>query len=291
MKQAILITAYKDFNHLEEIINFFEESFELYIHIDKKSNVSASQLLRFKSYQQVKLISQKYRVNWGGINHLKSILYLSEQALKNPQNNYFHLISGQDYPIKNLSYFKSFFENREEEYIEFFSIPNSGLNGNGGLDRVEYFNFYDILNAKIPFQNKIINVTINLQKKLSLKRSISLKMPKLYGGSTWWSLSRNCLNYVVEHTKLNRFVLRRFNQTLCSEEFYFQTIIMNSIFSKKVIGNNLRYIDWHTRNGSEPAVLDDTDYERLIKSDAFFARKFGNTHSSSLMNRMKIFTK
>lgn len=77
MKQAILITAYKDFDHLEEIIKIFDESFELYVHIDKKSNVSAIQLSRFQSYLQVKLISQKYKVNWGGINHLKSILYLS----------------------------------------------------------------------------------------------------------------------------------------------------------------------------------------------------------------------
>ncbi|MGO4906204.1 beta-1,6-N-acetylglucosaminyltransferase [Flavobacterium sp. W20_MBD1_R3] len=290
MKQAILITAYKDFNHLEEIIKFFDENFELYIHIDKKSNVSAIQLSRFQSYLQVKLISQKYKVNWGGINHLKSILYLSEQALKNPLNSYFHLISGQDYPIKKASYFRSFFDNKKEEHIEFFSIPNSGLNGNGGLERIEYFNFYDILNAKISYQNRLIKSIINLQKKLNFKRSISLKMPKIYGGSTWWSLSRDCLSYVVEFTKLNAFVLRRFNHTLCSEEFYFQTVIMNSIFSKKVVGNNLRYIDWHARNGSEPAFLDNSDYEKLIKSDAFFARKIGNTHSIGLMNKIKTFT-
>lgn len=291
MKQAILITAYKNYNHLEEIINFFDADFNLYIHIDKKSKISKKELHHLLSSKTVQLVSSKYVVNWGGFNHLQSILYLSEQALKNPLNSYFHLISGQDYPIKKASYFRSFFDNKREEHIEFFSIPNSGLNGNGGLERIEYFNFYDILNAKIPYQNKSIKSIINLQKKLNFKRPISLKMPKIYGGSTWWSLSRDCLNYVIEFTKLNAFVLRRFNHTLCSEEFYFQTVIMNSIFSKKVVGNNLRYIDWHARNGSEPAFLDNSDYEKLIKSDAFFARKIGNNHSIGLMNKIKSITK
>lgn len=37
MKQAILITAYKNYHHLEEIIAFFDDDFEIYIHIDRKS--------------------------------------------------------------------------------------------------------------------------------------------------------------------------------------------------------------------------------------------------------------
>lgn len=291
MKQAILITAYKDFHHLVEIVAFFDENFELYIHIDKKSKVTVFELSKLKAFENVKLISQKYKINWGGLNHLKSILYLSEQALKNPQNKYFHLISGQDYPINKASYFVDFFKNRKEEFIEFFSVPNPGLEGNEGMDRIEYYNLYDIFNAKIPNQNRIIMELIKLQKKIGFKRSISSKIPKLYMGSTWWSLSRECLNYVVEFTKNNKFILNRFKYTLCSEEFYFQTVIMNSIFSKKVVGNNLRYIDWVARNGSNPAILDDTDYEKLIKSKAFFARKFGYPHSINLINEIKLFSK
>ena len=97
MKQAILITAYKNYNHLEEIINFFDENFELYIHIDKKSKISETELINLNKYENVKLVSQKFNVNWGGLNHLKCILYLCEQALKNPNIYYLHLISGSDY--------------------------------------------------------------------------------------------------------------------------------------------------------------------------------------------------
>ena len=105
MKQAILITAYKNYHHLEEIIQCFDVNFEIYIHLDKKSKISKEELARLKGYNIVKSIAQKYSVNWGGFNHLKSILYLTEKALQSQDNHYFHLITGHDFPIKKGSYF------------------------------------------------------------------------------------------------------------------------------------------------------------------------------------------
>ncbi|RBN50310.1 beta-1,6-N-acetylglucosaminyltransferase [Flavobacterium psychrolimnae] len=292
MQQVILITAYKNYNHLEEIILFFDVDFEIYIHIDKKSKITKDELNQLKKYSQVKLVSQKYKVNWGGFNHLKSILFLAEKALKNSQNYYFHLLSGHDFPIKKLTEFKEYFDNnRKLEFINYFDVPKIGWVDNGGMDRIEYYNLYDALDAKIPKQNGLIRRLIAIQKRLTFKRPISSKFPKLYGGSTWWSLSRDCLQYVVNFTKNNNFVLKRFKYTLCSEEFYFQTIIMNSHFSLKVANNNLRYIDWVARNGNNPAILDTSDFEKLVATDAFFARKFEYPLSIDLMNQIKSITK
>ncbi|WP_426483870.1 beta-1,6-N-acetylglucosaminyltransferase [Flavobacterium sp. 2] len=291
MKQAILITAYKNYHHLEEIIRFFDEDFELYIHIDKKSNISDAELLNLRNYDVVKLVEQKYKVNWGGFNHLKSILFLSEQALKNKENKYFHLISGHDFPIKKIEYFKEFFKKNDREYIDYFSIPRIGAANNGYLDRFEYYNFYDLLDAKKPNENYRIKRIIRIQKKLGFKRKTSSKMPKLYGGSTWWSLSRDCLDYVITFSNKNKFVLNRFKHTLCSEEFYFQTVIVNSPFVDKVANESLRHIDWVARNGNNPAVLDETDYDKLTQSSAVFARKFDYPFSTGLFNKIKSFLK
>lgn len=291
MKQAILITAYKNYHHLEEIIHFFDNDFELYIHIDKKSNIPDAELLKLRNYDVVKLVEQKYKVNWGGFNHLKSILFLSEQALKNKENKYFHLISGHDFPIKKIEFFKEFFKKNDTEYITYFSIPRIGAANNGYLDRVEYYNFYDLLDAKKPNDNYKVKRIIRIQKKLGFKRKISSKMPKLYGGSTWWSLSRDCLNYVITFSNKNKFVLNRFKYTLCSEEFYFQTIIVNSPFVDKVANESLRHIDWVARNGNNPAVLDETDYDKLVQSHALFARKFDYPLSTGLFNKIKSFLK
>jgi hypothetical protein len=290
MKQAILITAYKNYNHLEEIINFFDENFELYIHIDKKSKISKIELINLNKYENVKLVSRKFNVNWGGLNHLKCILYLCEQALKNPDIYYLHLISGSDYPIQKISSFLDFFKiNSNEEYLNYFEIPRPNGADNGGMDRIEYYNLYDVLNAKIYNQNRLIRKFIGLQKSIGFKRSISTKIPKLYSGSTWWSLSRECVQYVMKFTYENKFLLKRMKYTLCSEEIYFQTIILNSKFALKVNQNTLRYIDWVARNGNNPVILDEYDYHKIIKSDAFFARKIEYPQSVLLMNQIKSF--
>lgn len=292
MKQAILITAYKNYPHLEEIIDFFDANYELYIHIDKKSNISNDELNHLKNKCQVQLVSQKYNVNWGSFNHLKSILYLTKSALKNPEIFYFHLISGHDFPIKKLNQFNDFFnKNADFEFISYFDVPKIGWADNQGMDRLEYYNLYDIFNAKEPNQKKWIRRIFNLQKKLGIKRKIETKMPKLYGGSTWWSLSRKAVEYVINYTNQNKFVLNRFKYTLCSEEFYFQTVIMNSSFAINVTNNSLRYIDWTPRNGNNPAVLDETDFEKIVNSDAFFARKFEYPLSVNILSEIKTYLK
>jgi hypothetical protein len=294
MKQAILITAYKNYHHLEEIIHCFDANFEIYIHLDKKSKISDIELANLRKHDSVKLLEQKYKVNWGGFNHLKSILYLVDQALNNPENQYFHLITGHDFPIKTSAFFVDFFKkNRNAEFLNYFNFPDatSGWPGNNGLDRIEYYNFHDIWNFKIHKQYEKITLAIRLQKRLGFKRTISSKMPKLYGGSTYWSLSKECVSYVLEFTKKNKWVLNRFKYTLCAEEFYFQTLILNSHFAIKVVNDNLRYIDWVARNGNNPAILDETDFEKLKETHAVFARKFDYPQSMGLRNKIKTLLK
>ena len=48
MKQAILITAYKHFDHLYDIVTYFDDRFAIYMHIDKKTVVKANVIKRFK---------------------------------------------------------------------------------------------------------------------------------------------------------------------------------------------------------------------------------------------------
>lgn len=287
MKQAILITAYKNYHQLEELISFFDENFDIYIHIDKKSPITKKELSSIGNYGVVKFVSRKYKVNWGGKNHLKSILYLSKEALKNPNICFYHLISGFDFPIKSKEDFLSFFYNSEVSFINSFTLPFNGWNNeNGGLDRLEYYCFYDFFNWKNPFQRRIIKKIINFQKKIGFKRKFGLGMPVLYAGSTWWSLNKDCLDYVIKYTIENSYVLKRFNYTFCSEEFYFQTVLMNSKFKSQIQNDNLRFIDWNYKNGSNPSILDETDYDKIVNSNSFFARKMEYPVSRKLINKI-----
>jgi hypothetical protein len=235
----------------------------------------------------VKYVSQEYTVNWGGNNHLKSILLLSKEALKNQDVEYIHLISGQDYPVKTPNAIKNILTiNNGTEFLSNFELPSKKywLSENGGMDRIDYFNFYDLLNAKVKIEGLIIKTLMIIQKKLNLfKRSRKCLPPKLYGGSTWWTLTHPCLKYVIEYVDSNPCYLKRFKYTFASDEIFFQTIIMNSPFAKKVINTDLRYINWDAGNGSSPALLDESDYDKIVDSEYIFARKLDPKISANLI--------
>lgn len=270
MKQAILITCYKNLHQIIEIIRFFDENFTFYIHIDKKSNLDLSSL--FTLGRSVHIYSE-YAINWGGHNHVKAILHLAEQALSDKENNYFHFISGEDFPIKPLSYFKERCD-LSKDHLDFEKIPRHNWEGNGGRDRVDYYNLYDKYNAKNLSGNLKIQQLKNYQIKLNRKRPYPACLPQLYGGSSWWSLTRETLAYVIEYSYQQPQFLKRMEYTFASDEIYFQTIIMNSPYATNVVNDNLRYIDWQSCRGGNPAFLDSSDFSDAILSNKLFTRKF-----------------
>jgi hypothetical protein len=273
MKQAILITAYKEIDSLMDIINSFDSNFNFYIHVDKKRKLNSSNLSNIKNV----FVSTKYAVNWGGVNHLKAILLLANQALLNKDNSFFHLITGEDFPAKSVDHFLSL--DTSKNYLHHFDMPAAHWsNENGGFDRINYYQLYDILNAKNLIEYKFIRKIESFQKRLKMERSFPKMFPKkLYGGSTYWSLNRDALQYVINYTNENKLFLKRFNNTFCAEEIYFQTILLNSSHASSVVNNNLRHIDWDSGRGGRPAFLDETDLDKIILSDNLFARKIQNS--------------
>lgn len=270
------------------MIHFFNDDFLLYIHIDKKSSISEDDLDMIKQAKNVSFLSRKYNVNWGGYNIVKAILMLSEEAVKNKKIDYIHLISGQDFPIKNNDHIQKIMEeNKGREFINYFKMPAPFWSDNGGFDRISYYHYYDTLNARTYFGRKTINFLVKLQKLMKIKRNIQKSPYEFYGGSTWWSLSYACLSHVIDFTKDRPDYLKKFEHSFAADEIFFQTIIMNSPFKNKVVNNNLRDVDWQYRNGSRPAVLDISDYEKLMDSDAIFARKFKDPISNILIEKVE----
>ncbi len=285
MKHAILITAYKDLEQLLDLAACFDSRFGLFIHIDKKSTLSPQLKLKLAKVKNIVFIGQQYNVNWGGRNHLKSILLLCKTALKSKEYEYFHMITGQDMPIKTNNYFIEHFSKLNgKSYLEYFTMPASCWN-NGGMDRIDYYNFYDLLNAKSSM--RWIQKALSIQKKLGFKRAYSKNLPPLYGGSTYWSLHRAAVQEVVNFYINTPALFRRLKHSFCSEEFYFQTILMNSTLAGSMIQDNKRFIVWQERHGSLPAFLDTTDFIAIKQSTALFARKMDYSISASLINACK----
>ena len=58
---------------------------------------------------------------------------------------------------------------------------------------------------------------------------------------------------------------------------------MNLPYKVYVILQNMKYFYWNKRNGSAQAYLDETDYEKIINSFKFYARKIGMKISKELL--------
>lgn len=288
MKQGILLTAFNQFALLKKLVDFFDNDFSILIFLDKKSNLSENEIEILRKSRNVVFLTRSFNVNWGGPNQLKSRLLLAEEALNFPDLEYFHFITGQDFPIKSCDYIKNYIQtNKGKEYIGNTELPKKEWIGNGGLDRVRYYYFHDYINYRTRVGKRILKGSLFLQKLFKINRKIPEGFPKLYGGSPFWTLSYPCLKYIVDYTKENPDFLKRFEFCFGATEIYFQTILMNSHFKENVINKNLRYIDYKTRNNYSPAYLDETDYEKLLASDALFARKLRYPTSEKLILRIE----
>lgn len=282
MRHAILITAYTDFFHLIDLTNSFNEDFDIYIHIDKNIYVSPICLKILQYFPRVKSAEQVFHVNWGGRKHVDAILWLCKQALSlSTDAEYFHLISGTDLLVKDLQQFCNFFDKRKgTNFLEYFLLPYQGWES-GGLNRLQYKHPLDQLNIKELHDRNVYNRFVNWQ--ITSRRTRPLPNYPIYGGSSWWSLTRDTVNYIYQNYNQNGWY-DRLEDTFIPEEMFIQTLLLNSPLKESIVPYNLRYIQWEHKHGSIPAILDEEDIPKILHSCALFARKTDSRISKKLIN-------
>ena len=97
--QAVLILAHKNIDQVVELCQLLKPYFEIYIHFDKKVELTSQQRTELEK-NDVKYYS-KYNVKWGSYSIVRATVLLMKKALMNKKINYFHLISGQDWPMQS----------------------------------------------------------------------------------------------------------------------------------------------------------------------------------------------
>lgn len=245
-KICFLIAAHKNYNQTMRLINHLKKDFDLFVHIDKKSS------LKIDSFENVK-VYKKFKVYHGGFSQIVTTLFLMEEAIKNNYYRYI-FISAQDIPLKNNFEIKDFFENNDREYLSYENIRN-----NEGLYK------------EMSFRLNAYNFGFWYRKLLSRKiREIISKIPfikrqtpeNIYYGSSWWNLTKNAISYILKFVVENKNYLERFKYTWGSDEFFFQSILMQSELKNNCENNCLRYLIWQ---GGVPIVFKLKDYDNFIR--------------------------
>lgn len=275
MRHALIITAYKDVEMLNSIIKATPKDYGIFIHIDRKSTIRLSDI-----NNRAKLFSWK-KVYWGGWEHLYVIVELLREAIKDSRNfDYFHIITGQDFYSINPSNFDSIIGNTNSNYLDIFKLPNEEWGWGYGLNIYKYksiASYCDIRKQPYCFIHRLY---LKFQEVFLKKNMPSFP---LYGGSVYCSLHSSFVSYLLNDA-FAKNLFEYLKHHLCAEEIYFQTVIMNSPFSKEVVSSNLRYIDWSLK--TIPKTLDENDVEKICGSKTLFARKFDLSVSKELIDAL-----
>ena len=280
MKHAIMIMAHGNFNHLIHMVEYFNHDCYVFIHIDLKSSISDKEMETLKKIPQVISVHKKYKIQWGGFSILKCEIFLLKEALTLCDADYFHLISGQDYPVRPLNCFLKFFEQKRGfDFIQYVHLPHPQWENNT-FARFQYFYMYDFLHGN----RKKVNQWVDFQKKHSIKRAIPNKFDHIYGNSQWFSITYESAKLLIEYTNSHTSFYRRMRMTFAPEEAYISTVLVNLKNKKYIFSNNFRFILWKFVNGNMPANLDSSHFFFLLRKEYIFARKFDTNISLSLTN-------
>lgn len=303
-KHAFLIVAYNLPDYVDSQISRYgggtSDRTNIYVHIDTKSKECYRELVnKYKDCSNVRFYSQN-SLHWGGFQIIEVEKLLLREALADRNNFYFHLLSNTDFLCRPLSELIDFFDdsqNQEKEYIECAPIEEIWTPPSIKI-RFYCWNIHDFIDTRRWHLGLVNRYFCLLQWMLHIRRR-KLPFKRVYGGSSWWTLSipgAKLLLCAFDNKKLSG----RFHFIYAPDELFPSIIIGNSnltIVSDYCLRNRdarnagipcFRYIPWWKKGSRSvhPLTLDEEDYPLIKKSGAFFCRKVDVERSKVLIEKL-----
>jgi hypothetical protein len=279
MKIAYLLFAYKNPKLIKKTVEFLScEDASFFVHIDAKIAIHQFESIRGEN---VFFTDKRIRVHWAEFSGVEAILLLIRQALAAPQHHdYFVLLSGSEFPLRSRRYIHNFLEmNRGREFITMMKMPAPGK----PLSRINTLRF--------PSTHPVLRFIFRALAKVSLaKRDYRKYLGNLepYSGLTWWTLSREACQYVIEFMERHQKLAKFFENMHAPEETFIHTILGNSPFKSK-LRRNLVYEDWSGQGGRAHPEMITAKHVEIFESqkevsiqdlhgpgELLFARKFSD---------------
>jgi hypothetical protein len=115
---------------------------------------------------------------------------------------------------------------------------------------------------------------------------VNRKQPKFhtYGGANHVILSRPGVKYITMDPAAQR-IMRWLRHAAHANEMIFQTVMLNSPLAATIINGHLREIDFPL-DSPHPRAFRSSDFDRLVQSPGFFARKFDEAVDVEILDRL-----
>jgi hypothetical protein len=297
MKLCFLIQTYKNPQQIFRLVQTLKRSSPncliVISHNQAGCPLDLAQLQQFSDVHV--LLTQGRRGNFSTVqNYLDAVAWLIKHNLP---FDWFINLSGQDYPVRSLTDLEAFLAAANVDgFIEHFPVFSSESPWGRQEGHSRYRFRYRVISDAVPEAwkqpLKLVKLVNYVQPFFRVNfaynfvvgvRTAAPFNPSFvcYGGSYFNTLSRPCIEYLHEFTQANPQIVEHYRWVSVPEESFVQTVLLNSK-RFRLANQPLNYIDFTGCSHGRPRVLALADYEALVESQAFFARKFEDGNSPIL---------
>jgi Core-2/I-Branching enzyme len=262
-------------------------------HDESQSHLDAR---RFDGDPNVIVMQCSIAVEWGQFSQVELVLRGIEVLRASGRAyDWVVLLSGQDYPIRPIAEFEG----------------DLALLGDGAIayeERTAHLDRYELSWYRVPrvFENRYVNALFSRLSQLNARQPfvrfvsgrvgcrIGVRIGRSpfdgtlrpYKGTTWWTLSRRCIDYVHAYVRDNPgFVDWYRRRTLMPDESFFQTILFNAgIF--RLRNDDGRFVRWEPPEAPSPVTLRTADLDAVLSSGKYFGRKFDDRVDAAVLDRL-----
>ncbi|QEA44299.1 beta-1,6-N-acetylglucosaminyltransferase [Leuconostoc lactis] len=291
-KHAYLIISHHNFEQLMFLLSTIDyNDNDIFIMIDRKSNISRSQLDSIKNSVIKSKIFFTKRINiyWGDYSQILAELELIQLAVNTGSYDYFHILSGDDLPLQSQDKIHKFFDEHPQKV--FLSLADRRVNFQNIIDRVKYYH----ISPKLTGRSKSVSIMqlsfyfraldhffLLIQKLLKINLVEKYHLEVDYA-SNWMSIDFDTAKLILENKK---WISKVFRHSITADELFVPILLKkhnlyNKIFNNSRIGDDkyafqgsLNYVNWWDGSPYTWQDGDEVEIDWVIRKGHFFSRKF-----------------
>lgn len=279
LRHAFIMSVHTNLEQLQVLVTALQFG-DVYIHVDKKQDTLFQQLKEiYKNNSNVFLVEDRVSVNWSGFSQVQATIKLFELVESTKRTyDYIHFISGQDLPLMSHAQMDDYIEGKgiDQQFVEVNDIDSYKW-------RLTQYSFFRENPNNRKKLYRLIDIALRLIQMPFVRRK-NFKGFQLYKGSQWFSITYECMKYILSYIRENDYC-SKFAYTACPDEHFFQVLLMNSKYKDKVLKYNSRYIVFEGLNAS-PKTLGVEDMDYFMNGQYMFARKFDMNKDRQVISKI-----
>lgn len=249
---------------------------DIYIHIDRRVDITPFLSVKTR-WSKVCFLPQRLAVEWGNTVQIDTELLIFEYACNRGPYSYYHMMSGQDLPLRSQDYIHEFMD-KEHPHTEFVTVNDENPDYLQDLDyKTRYYHLFvkSLSDTNHSFSHYwhyfLHGLAIKVQKLLGVRRTYPFELKK---SLHFVSITHEFLTYLLSKKD---FIKKTFAHTLCCDEVFLQSVLWNSPFREHLYTRadggvgSMRKVVWVNHKAH---VWNSGDINDLLSFPELFALKF-----------------